>query len=178
MDRSLPIPGQALSDAMQRITAIARQDRLRQTFPGATRVAPTAITDASTRTAFSLTGYQNIAKIDLDAGSWIFHARALLSIENNPGAQLYTGRETAYVRLIAADTESLIELEEIDSTFAQPSSPPETFYNLGFMDLNIPLFGYTSVIWPFSGLLAVQVVDTETAAHAVTWRTKIMAVPA
>lgn len=176
-DRTIPAPSSALGSLLVRLTREQRVSRTRQQWPGKVRIAgPTLVAD-ETRPVFSLSGFRTIGQLLLPAGAWVIHARAIFSIANHPGDALYTGREAVQVRLVAATPDGLIINEEIDLGYAQPSATPEPFYDPGFLDLPVPLFGWTTQEEPFQCLMVGQAWDTETVATPCRWSTKIMAQP-
>jgi hypothetical protein len=179
-DRTLKGPLTKLSDTL---TSLRRAERLgskRQVWPGRVIIAENLVVYGMTRTSFldSEAGFSTLAAVRVAAGAWTVHGRVTLSISNFPGEVLYTGREKVQCRLYTADENTLALAEEVDLVLGQPSATPETAYTIGFLDLSLPLFGHAHSNVPFAFVIVGQVVDSETAAHAVTWRPKIMAVPA
>lgn len=175
-DRNLPNPDRALQDLLSLQTRKLGETRLRQRWSGKVRTFPDSTVPGNTRTSFSPDGFDTVGVGQLDPGAWVVLARVILSVENSITAQWFTGRETAQVRLYQLGEDQSL-LEELDLSFAAPASTPEPFWGSGFLDLQMNMFGFITSDAPLTIAVIAQVWDTEQAAHPVTWRTKMMALP-
>jgi hypothetical protein len=178
MDRSLPTPRNALRNELTTLRRRTHVTRLRQRWTGKVLTFPPSTLVTVTRTAFSLASFETIAILPIDPGAWAVTGRTILTIRNQPGVSLYTGREGAQARLAVVDPQLPdVILEEIDISYASPSATPEPAHAGGALDLQLNMFGLAVTEEPRAIIVMAQAYDTEEAAHECSWYTKIMAVP-
>jgi hypothetical protein len=178
-DRNMPDPRAAFAWTLTDIKRDVQVMQSRQHWPGRTMVIDSGNIPGIVRTSFGGTAadFQTVASLQLAAGSWTVHGRVIFSIENSNVVANFTGREAVQVRVLVAHPETLVLYEEIDVSYASPSSTPEPAYSSGFLDLPMPVVGYVRWDEPFALVVLAQAWDAE-GTSACTWRTKMVAVPA
>ncbi len=181
--RNLPIPRQALGQALTTLSNTARRDRLRKKYPGRVRLVEAlsqSVTTVQSETpvANKLAWKTRLDLTPLDPGAWTIYARARLYVSQTVASALFTGRERLHASLQCAHVETNALIQEIDFDTVSPAATPEVGHPSGALWTSANLFGVLRYDERCSVLLLAETVDFEEAAHTILMDTRIMAVPA